>query len=206
MTTVVNYAFKLSRRSYIILSLLYMGFIYFLSSLSLPFNDNKYPNILSFFISMLHFPLYMILGFTLLLSFRLGSSKNCFKSTPFRIYSSMFILICYGAFDEFHQSWTGRTASLFDFLTNICGGLFSLYTINYFMSDTTIERHFYAKSLILIFLSSLFSLVVIYYSCYFIVIGWDSLSSVSDTLFFYICHIHRDNQTSGRIEKCVFPK
>jgi VanZ family protein len=130
---------RLSRSFYLIIAVFYMGGIYFLSSLSIPFEDVRHPNLLAFCANLFHFPLYMGLGIVLLLGFRGEVSGEGPWIVPRTIFISMTVLALYGAFDEVHQSWSGRTPSVMDFLVNLCGGLCALWSLK-FLLDRSITR------------------------------------------------------------------
>jgi len=123
MSGLASHLIRLPRLVCLFSAALYMGGIYILSSLQFSFPDSSYPFILSFLGNLFHLPLYTGLGFLLLLGFRrqrLASGE--ILGLPV-ILLALGILALYGAFDEYHQSWTGRTPSFIDFFMDINGGL-----------------------------------------------------------------------------------
>lgn len=77
-----------------------------------------------------HFAAYAVLGFLAARAF-LGSSQRLLHEQW--ILSSALLVVAYALLDEFHQSFvTSRSASVFDCLIDIAGGLFVLICLNYF--------------------------------------------------------------------------
>jgi VanZ family protein len=120
-----------------------MGGIYFLSSLSIPFDDIKHPNPVAFCANMFHFPLYMGLAATLLLGLRAEGAQDGKILENRSILAALGILALYGAFDEFHQSWSGRTPSTMDFLINLCGGICAVWALKYYVEQSLSLRRFF---------------------------------------------------------------
>jgi VanZ family protein len=77
-----------------------------------------------------HFAAYAVLGFLAARAF-VGSSRRLLHKHW--IIASATLVVAYSLLDEFHQSFvTSRTASIFDCLIDIAGGLFVLICLNYF--------------------------------------------------------------------------
>lgn len=77
-----------------------------------------------------HFTEYAVLGFLAARAFA-GSSRR-FLHDHWTI-PSLILVVAYALLDEFHQSFVAsRTASIFDCLIDILGGLFALACLNYF--------------------------------------------------------------------------
>jgi len=85
-----------------------------------------------------HFTEYAILGFL---------AARAFRTSPRPAIRDRWLLICvtmivvYALMDEFHQSFVpSRTASIFDSLIDIAGGLTALLIIRKRSTDTTHEH------------------------------------------------------------------
>jgi len=77
-----------------------------------------------------HFTEYAVLGFLAARAF-VGSSRRALRENW--IIVSAFLVVAYALLDEFHQSFvSARTASIFDSLIDIAGGLFALICLAYF--------------------------------------------------------------------------
>jgi len=77
-----------------------------------------------------HFGAYTVLGLLAARAFA-GSSRQLLREHW--NLASAILVIAYAFLDEFHQSFvTSRTASIFDCLIDIAGGLFALIFLNYF--------------------------------------------------------------------------
>ena len=77
-----------------------------------------------------HFTEYAVLGFLAARAFA-GSSQRLLHEHW--IIASVILVVAYALLDEFHQSFvTSRTASIFDCLIDIAGGLFVLICLKYF--------------------------------------------------------------------------
>lgn len=77
-----------------------------------------------------HFTEYTVLGFLAARAF-LGSSHRGLRGNW--IIASAILVVTYALLDEFHQSFvSARTASIFDSLIDIAGGLFALICVAYF--------------------------------------------------------------------------
>ena len=100
-------------RPYLFLTLVYMGGIYWLSSLS-----NLGPSGID--VSLLHVPLYAGLTFCLL---RAMSESRLRGAIPWRLPGFAFVVAAaYAAMDEWHQSFVpGRDASLGDVSLDLVG-------------------------------------------------------------------------------------
>src|SRR4026208_2552266 len=71
-----------------------------------------------------HFSEYAILGFLAARAF-ISSSQRLLRT--YWIHASIILLVSYALLDEFHQSFvSSRTASIYDSLIDIAGGVFSL--------------------------------------------------------------------------------
>lgn len=82
-----------------------------------------------------HFTEYAILGFLAARAFA-GSSRR--RLHDHWIIASLILVVVYALLDEFHQSFVrSRTASIFDCLIDIAGGLFVLSCLNYFKRSQT---------------------------------------------------------------------
>lgn len=76
-----------------------------------------------------HFTEYAVLGFLAARAF-IGSSRRLLREHW--ILTSSILIVVYALLDEFHQSFvTSRTASFFDCLIDIAGGLFVLFCLGY---------------------------------------------------------------------------
>jgi VanZ family protein len=132
---------RIPRSTYLAIALGYMGGIYILSSISIPFDDIKHPNPVAFCANLFHFPLYMGLAATLLMGLRAIDSEDGRILKSGSIIAALVILALYGAFDEYHQSWSGRTPSVLDFLVNICGGICAVWALKYYVERSlSIQR------------------------------------------------------------------
>ena len=85
-----------------------------------------------------HFTEYAILGFL---------AARAFRTSPRPAIRQRWFLICvtlvvvYALMDEYHQSFVpSRTASIFDSLIDMAGGLTTLFIIRKRAADTTRER------------------------------------------------------------------
>lgn len=77
-----------------------------------------------------HFTEYAVLGFLAARAF-IGSSHRVLSQNW--ITAGTVLVVAYALLDEFHQSFvSARTASLFDSLIDIAGGLFALICFAYF--------------------------------------------------------------------------
>lgn len=114
---------------YLFTAALYMGFIYFLSSVQIPIEESAHPKFWSYMGNLFHFPLYAGLGCLLLLGFRTSSDDAGVHLRTRTLILALLILAAYGAFDEYHQSWTGRTPSVIDFVMDLNGGLLAVIVL-----------------------------------------------------------------------------
>lgn len=79
---------------------------------------------------MAHFAAYAVLG---LLAARAFASSSQRWLQEHWIAASAILVVAYALLDEFHQSFVAaRTASIFDCLIDIAGGLFVLICLKYF--------------------------------------------------------------------------
>lgn len=77
-----------------------------------------------------HFTEYAVLGFLAARAF-IGSSHRVLREKWLHV--SVLLVVAYALSDEFHQSFvSARTASIFDSLIDIAGGLFALICFAYF--------------------------------------------------------------------------
>ena len=77
-----------------------------------------------------HFSGYAVLGFLAARAFA-GSSRQILRQHW--IVASVILVVAHALLDEFHQSFVAsRTASIFDSLIDIAGGLFMLICLAYF--------------------------------------------------------------------------
>lgn len=82
-----------------------------------------------------HFTEYAVLGFLAARAFA-GSARRLLHEHW--IIASAVLVVAYALLDEFHQSFvTSRTASIFDCLIDIAGGLFVLICLNYLKRPKT---------------------------------------------------------------------
>lgn len=80
-----------------------------------------------------HFTEYAVLGLLAARAF-VGSSHRALRENW--IIVSAILVVTYAFLDEFHQSFvSARTASIFDSLIDIAGGLFALICLAYFKSS-----------------------------------------------------------------------
>lgn len=86
-----------------------------------------------------HFTAYAVLGFLAARAFA-GSSRRLLHEHW--IAASVILVVAYAFLDEFHQSFvTSRTASIFDCLIDISGGLFILICLKYFRRSQTVLEY-----------------------------------------------------------------
>jgi VanZ family protein len=128
------------------LSALYMAGIYVLSGLEISFPETGHPWLWSFLGNLFHFPLYTGLGLLLLLGFRSWRRGETAELGTGAALSALAVLALYGAFDEVHQSWTGRTPALSDFMLDICGGLAALLILK-----TVLEKRIGLRAFLALF-------------------------------------------------------
>jgi VanZ family protein len=126
----------------------WMGFIYFASTSSLSADNTSrilrplllwlFPQISEERIAALHFLTrkaahfteYAVLAFLAARAFNSSSHRRLRNNW---IVASAILVIVYALLDEFHQSLVkSRTASIFDSLIDIAGGLFVLICLAYF--------------------------------------------------------------------------
>ncbi len=82
-----------------------------------------------------HFGAYAVLGFLAARAFVSSSQRWLQKHW---ISASAILIVAYALLDEFHQSFvSSRTASIFDCLIDIAGGLFVLVCLRYFKGFQT---------------------------------------------------------------------
>ena len=82
-----------------------------------------------------HFTAYAVLGFLAARAFA-GSAQRLLREHW--IIAGAILVVAYAFLDEFHQSFvTSRTASIFDCLIDIAGGLFILICLKYFGRSRT---------------------------------------------------------------------
>jgi len=106
---------------YWILTVSYMGVIFYLSSLG----GSDLPTLLGNFDKVIHMFLYLILAFLLSLSL----NKSGIKRYVFLL--AFLISVFYGASDEFHQSFVpDRDVSLYDLLADTIGAFLGSYFAN----------------------------------------------------------------------------
>ena len=78
-----------------------------------------------------HFAEYVVLGFLAARAF-IGSSHRVLSENW--MTAGTILVVAYALLDEFHQSFvSARTASIFDSLIDIAGGLFALICFAYFI-------------------------------------------------------------------------
>lgn len=145
------------RKLYLLSAFLYMCGIFYLSSLKINLPDSGYPLLRAFVINFCHCPLYAGLGFLLLLGFATRDSSGQPIPNKLTIFLSMAVLSFYGVFDEFHQSWSGRTPSIYDLFTDIFGGFLGVISLNLLYNNKTSIKPFYFLILITLILSLFFS-------------------------------------------------
>jgi len=133
---------RFSRTFYFVSALCYMGCIYILSSIKIHMPDSSYPIFLSFCANLFHSPHYAGLGVLLNLSLRTHDPSSLPTLTLKSIIISLLVLIAYGAFDEYHQSWTGRTPSIMDLCSDISGGIFAVLILKHFIDNSPTRRVF----------------------------------------------------------------
>ena len=79
-----------------------------------------------------HFSEYAILGF---LAARTFSSSSQRLLRNYWLQTTLILIVSYALLDEFHQSFvSSRTASIYDSLIDISGGVFALLWFAYFKS------------------------------------------------------------------------
>ena len=122
---------RLPPRPCLALAGMYMVGIYILSSLQITYPDTGTPYLWSFLANLFHFPLYTGLGLLLLLGFRSRKNRDNRELASGTSIPALIVLCLYAAFDETHQSWSGRTPSLLDFFLDACGGLLALLILKY---------------------------------------------------------------------------
>lgn len=95
----------------------YMGFIFYLSSIP----GSSIPSTLSPFDKLIHFFLYLILG--LIFANFLSSLKSNLTQILMG-FATFFFIAIYGLSDEVHQTFTpGRTFEVLDILVDVFGGI-----------------------------------------------------------------------------------
>lgn len=86
-----------------------------------------------------HFSEYAVLGFLAARAFA-GSARQMLREHW--VVASLILVVAYALLDEFHQSFVAsRTASIFDSLIDITGGLFMLICLAYF-KRTRMKKEF----------------------------------------------------------------
>jgi VanZ family protein len=86
-----------------------------------------------------HFSEYAVLGFLAARAFA-GSARQMLRE--YWVVASFILVVAYALLDEFHQSFVAsRTASIFDSLIDITGGLSMLICLAYF-KRTRMKREF----------------------------------------------------------------
>lgn len=142
---------RIPRTAYLVTAALYMGGIYYLSSIHIPIEEEVYPFVWSFCANFFHFPLYMGLGMILLLGFRTETGSLSQKT----IVAALCLLTLYGAFDEYHQSWTGRNPSVTDFFIDVLGGIGAVLFLKFALERTLSLRRFISRFAVLVLLASI---------------------------------------------------
>ncbi|MBU0755962.1 MAG: VanZ family protein [Planctomycetes bacterium] len=148
---------RYSRKAYLLVAVLYMGGIYFLSGLSIPFKDTPHPDLLAFCANLFHLPLYTGLGLVLLLGYRDAEAEQGSWFVKRTVFLALSTLALYGAFDEFHQSWSGRTPSVLDFFVDLCGGSFAVCVLKFFIEKTLSQRGLILSTTIIFVLAGVFA-------------------------------------------------
>jgi VanZ family protein len=146
MPETLLFLLRLPRSIYVCLAVLYMAGIYYLSSISISFEDTSYPTLWSFCSNLFHFPLYAGLGVLLLLGLRSNPMDGGSGLDHPTLWRGMIVLSLYAVFDEFHQSWTDRTSSVIDVVADVNGGLCSLFALKFLL-----DQSFRTRSFILLF-------------------------------------------------------
>jgi VanZ family protein len=141
---------RIPRKAYLITAVLYMGGIYYLSSIHIPIEEEVYPFFWSFCANFFHFPLYMGLGMLLLLGLRTETGSLNTRT----VFAALCIVALYGAFDEYHQSWTGRNCSVTDFFIDVLGGIAAAVFLKSVLEKTISLRRFLIIFFVLIFFAS----------------------------------------------------
>jgi VanZ family protein len=95
----------------------YMGFIFILSSIP----GREIPSALSSYDKLIHFFLYLILGF--IFTYFLSGLKSGLAQTIIG-FATFFFIAIYGLSDEAHQTITpGRTFEVLDILADVIAGI-----------------------------------------------------------------------------------
>lgn len=115
---------------FFIITCIYAGFIYFLSSRSHLLNGNLFHSDLTHFVLDLlhnighidkfgHIGLYFVFGFLLFFTFHYSKKKILQKNA---VLFAILTGLTYGLLDEIHQYFVpGRTASIMDLLADLIG-------------------------------------------------------------------------------------
>lgn len=145
------------RALYIAGALAWMGGIFLLSSMKIHLPETGNPRLWSFLANFFHFPLYAGLGALLLLGFRRDGEKKGSRLGPRAFVPALAVLALYGAFDEVHQSFTGRTPSVLDFLVDCCGGGAAVVALRFHLEKTMEGKRCLALLGVLILAAVLFA-------------------------------------------------
>jgi len=110
------------------LVILYLGMVYYLSSLS--FRNIKSP--FPFYDKIFHATEYAILAVLLYLALYISLSKQFLRFIGLGV---VFLCIVYGILDEFHQSFVpSRFADFYDLVANTTGAILGTVVIGLFLS------------------------------------------------------------------------
>ena len=145
------------RGLYLAGALAWMAGIFVLSGMRIHLPESGYPRLWSFLVNFFHFPLYAGLGALLLLGLRSGGGEGTPRLGRRAVISALAVLALYGAFDEIHQSFTGRTPSVLDFLVDCCGGGAAMAVLRFHLEEGLERRRFLALLGLLVLAAALFA-------------------------------------------------
>ncbi len=124
---------SLNRFVQLFLILVYMAVIYLLSAIQIDI-DKETPYILEVLTNLCHVPLFMGLAMLLLPFVRTFFDRD--EERHFSPWSLVFVVlftVVFGITDEWHQSYTGRSSTVLDVVSDLIGGIWGVLVWGFFV-------------------------------------------------------------------------
>jgi len=131
---------------------LWMGLIWVLSSLSA--DEGRVGHLTAFVSNLAHAPAFGLLA--LWLALLLPRAQGWPRLDRRAVLALLAVVLCYGAIDEWHQSFTpGRDPSALDVLTDVVGGACTLWIVAYLSRPAAAEAGLWRRLALGLFLCAL---------------------------------------------------
>jgi hypothetical protein len=131
------------------LVLAYMALIFALSSTTIdPFASQGFLELV--IVNLVHVPIYFGLSVLVgLLVRKLGPADDGGRPARIRAFLTVTVVLLYGASDEYHQSFTGRTPSAFDLASDLFGGILGVLALGYLLDNRPAAKVFWLSASLL---------------------------------------------------------